>query len=1406
MEDRKKKLVVATVNVQGGLAAKLDDLLDLVQLVDADILCMQELQLGERDSDVQHQVAQMKRRAAAHHCSLFVRLAPATSSRHASVGLLVRWPWQTYITQLWSPDATGRSLWCKVSVGSLRLVVCSAYAQATRRTSQELRHFIKWHDLVRAEVQRLQAQRWSVIVGGDFNQRLDVADNKSAQLRALVRATALRDAFRVVSPSVSAAPGHTHDGWGGMTPGRIDYFLASAELQVLECAVDSSAIALSDHQPLVLRLQLEEAVHRGASVRRGAPTLRRPLTGTSELAVKKRDKFRMLLSSPQAAAPPPDAPAVLQRSALIAQLQGASRVAFGESRAAAGRTSAPPWRSDTRRAIVCRRALCRVRHALTLLAAQQQQQPSPAAAFPRVGDVQLLLKHCRSVAGVAEAARLIGVGELAHALDALHQQQTLQLLLDVERRFKARDTAAAVAAALEKINTIFRSGRVGDIVRKALMQRSSGAPSVVLVRDAESGEDSVLADPAAVQQQYHAHYAALATTTISCPCGDAARLFDDDRWHSAVSSDAGSQLLDPSWWDDVVSPFTHDEVQQAIRWARSGAAAGDDQLANEHFKAAPPSVVAALTAIFNAVLREEAFPSAMLHAIIVPIPKKEQDSRVPANTRGISLLPCDMRLMCAILARRMSAMFAKHRLLDEAQAGFLRGRGTQGSLLALRCALEDANQRSRPLCVSSLDVAKAYDSVEPWLLQAAMQRLRAPPALINLVSSMFRGAQAQVRTAHGLTAAFPVTRGTPQGNPMAPLLWNMCVDPLLCALRKQQAQHGYSMGPGGGAAFGRRVAGPSAAVVVGCLAYADDVRLLAKSPASLQAMLQTCADFCVLAGLRLNIAKCEWFATRCVPLSAAVSLQQQPLTRLNDKPMRVLGVHFTPALDFRQQHARLLQTVRMLGQLMQLRRLTAAQAAYVANAVLAAKIAFVLAITGATAAQLQQLQSALNRACLRACKLPRSHARLLVTLPMQHMGCGVMELGAFMDGVWLRMLDRQLRDADADAAVESTAACALRERFRALQDCWATPGNPLLERVLGSAHCKRGDRWLVGHLAAVLADNQLRYALHPASFAQRGDVGAHDSGAQLRLLLPARLLGGSRVLRAMWEQHGVCRLDALTKGRGERARLLQWREVTRKWCPRDSSRRPTWFAELERRVTDDPHQRHIRMDAADASMRESVFAGAGLVDAATLQPLQQDVAELLRERRVAAVLRLLASPQSPLKQHGAVFQQVARLGAAMRCELQPKLDKESTGSHEWSVLVRMATMQLPTRVWLARFAARAGPPPDERCRRCGADDETLLHIVWRCGSHAQRRALLLRIVHGALHSFAGLLSPQESNALHDALASPDRIPLFLPVVDVREGRRNEKVGRINVILKEVQHVLLAMWHAHITGESATSSE
>lgn len=1390
LEERNKKIKILTVNIQGGIGSKLDDLLSLMKQYDVDIMCIQEIQLSESDNGVQQQVQQLKRKCAAHHVSLFVRLAPTTSSRHASVGFVVRWPWQTYITQLWSPDATGRSFWMKLHVGSLRLVICSAYAQATRKTKQEQRHFIKWHQLLRSEILRLQTQQWSIVVGGDFNQRLDEADNKCGQLRALVNGASLRDAFRILLPNKTADPGFTHQGWGKMTSGRIDYFLASADVQIAECLVDSSSTLSSDHYPLVMHMQCEEQVQHRSSSCDAARVLRRPLTGESENAAKKCEKYvEMLqdLSSVSSAST-----AMQMRSALISQMQAASEKAFGRSKPKHSEAATPPWRSNTRRAITCRRSLYRLRHAASILLLPATDASARAQILrERNKDLSLLLKHCSDVAGVRDFVTHYTAGNFQQALDALHQQHTIKLLLDKEKHLKAKDTSSAVEAALQRINNTFRSGKVGDIVRKALMQKKSGSPSVVLLHDNNTDEDQILADPAAVKQQYFAHYSALASVSVTCPCSDTAHLFDDEKWRSAAMDH-----FDPAWWDSVVADFISDEVQQAIKWTRNGSATGLDRISNEHYKQTPSSVADALTLLFNTILKEEQFPQEMLHNIVVPIPKKDQDSRVPANTRGISLMPCDMRIMCAILARRMSAMFAEHQVLDEAQFGFMRGRGTQGSLLVLRSALEDANQWHRPLCISSLDFAKAYDSVQPWLLRAALQRLRAPDKFVNLILSMFNGAVAQVRTAHGLTQPYAILRGTPQGNPLAPLLWNCCLDPLLCALRKQ-TQLGYKFGPAGSSLYvhARRPIS-SRPVVVNCLAYADDVRLLACSPSALQTMLLTCADFCMGAGLRLNVSKCEWMATRSVPLSAGLSVDKQQLQHLVDgKSMRILGVHFTPTLDFKPQMAKLLQCIKTLAQLMQLRRLTAAQAAYIARAVLAAKIGYVLIITGASSAQVQQLQSVVNKACLRSAKLPRNHARLLVTLPLEHMGCGVVELASYVDASFLRLLHRSLLDE------HSVVGKVARERLRALQECWKTPSSPFMELTFGKQHCKRGDAWLLGHAAAVLKEHKLRFAT-PVQLLPQRRCEDDDFGPQLRFLLPHLNFS---MLRELWELHGVCRLGAFCKHVGERVRLMLWPEVRRRWpIVLMDKPAPAWFKQFEANLLENSNSssRLVKEDAL--LMQELEFADswfAVLGGANTLEKVEGKLRDHLEALRVQAVIALLSSSASPLKHHGAQFQLVAKLATALGLELSVCLDKELVHSHDWHVVMRMATMQLPTFSWLARLDKQQ--QLDKRCRKCGMEEETLLHVIWKCSSHAVLRAQYVQNVQAMLHwnGIGASWSVTEQSALEDVFLKTDQVPL-LCAMKMKNGKKEERVRmkKVNEMVKKNQEVLIAMWKQHVARE------
>jgi hypothetical protein len=519
------------------------------------------------------------------------------------------------------------------------------------------------------------------------------------------------------------------------------------------------------------------------------------------------------------------------------------------------------------------------------------------------------------------------------------------------------------------------------------------------------------------------------------------------------------------------------------------------------------------------------------------------------------------------------------------------------------------------------------------------------------------------------------------------------------------------------------------------------VRLLAPSPSALQEMLQTCNDFCGTAGLRLNVAKCEWFATRWVAASATVAVQQQVVRRLDTAaPMRILGVHFTPSLDFRPQFVKLLRSV-------------------------------------------------VNRACLRACKLPRSHARLLVTLPHELMGCGVVELQTHLDSIWLAMLHRHL-------CSDALPGCVLRKRMRALQLAWMTAGSPLQERHFGSQHRKRGSRWLLAHCAAVLQDNKLRYCLPPQHSMECAMVSRRNAGPQLRLLLPARHLRATS-LRQLWEWLGVCTLGALTENKAMQ-RLLTWKEVRLQlFANVGSSAAPCWFRELERRFTDGPQTRHVLPDRL-LDAYGAALDGEGFVDAQSGAAVQERLAEHLPARHAGSVLETLSSASSPLRQQGRIFQCIAALGAALQTNLRPHMEKDERHSLDWSLLVRWATLQLPTLVWLARFQRGAASPPDVQCRRCGAEAETLQHIVWRCSAHVEERRELVRDARRTIFGEFGAWSPREMDALLTAFLNEDEIPLVVCFREVSGSENVSKVKKLNGLVKKNQRNLLEMWRSHIS--------
>ena len=294
-------------------------------------------------------------------------------------------------------------------------------------------------------------------------------------------------------------------------------------------------------------------------------------------------------------------------------------------------------------------------------------------------------------------------------------------------------------------------------------------------------------------------------------------------------------------------PIRWEDFLKHLHCMANRKAPGDDMVVSELWKNAPEWAKQLLFAEINAVLMGKPMPDHWRGGTVQFLFKKPPASSLP-NWRPICLLNVSYRLYSSIITDRLSRMVEAYGILDQVQEAFRLQRGTRRQIETLLNIIRSAKIQNRSLVIALLDFRNAFNSNDVAACMRILKEYNIPD--LDLIEDMYQGAYYQARTSTGrFTARIPLTRGTKQGDPLSPLIFNLTVNMLVRMLK--QSGHSFQCLLN---SDGLRLRGHLRSTA---RLFADDTAMVAHSVHSSNALMIHVELFCDYTNAAVRPEKCD---------------------------------------------------------------------------------------------------------------------------------------------------------------------------------------------------------------------------------------------------------------------------------------------------------------------------------------------------------------------------------------------------------------------------------------------------------------------------------------------------------------------------------------------------------------------
>lgn len=83
-----------------------------------------------------------------------------------------------------------------------------------------------------------------------------------------------------------------------------------------------------------------------------------------------------------------------------------------------------------------------------------------------------------------------------------------------------------------------------------------------------------------------------------------------------------------------------------------------------------------------------------------------------------------------------------------------------------------------------MDISKAFETIPHFAIKPCLVRKGVPTTIVELISEMYNGCKMTTKINNTIGVEVEILRGDKQGDPLSPLLFNLCLESLLETVEK----------------------------------------------------------------------------------------------------------------------------------------------------------------------------------------------------------------------------------------------------------------------------------------------------------------------------------------------------------------------------------------------------------------------------------------------------------------------------------------------------------------------------------------------------------------------------------------------------------------------------------------------